>query len=133
MTGNEVSRARSTRSGDEACRVMWNGIAVGVTARAVPRYAWTTVSIDVAVDATTILRTGGAFKFVGNRAARFMLDGKEHTAELAWRTAKLRSFPIELSIDGSPVLKTDVPFRNWWLSQWPAALIVGVVAWGLLS
>ena len=62
-----------------------------------------------------------------------MLDGREHTAELAWGKAKLRSFPIELSVDGAPLLKIDVPVRNWWLSQWPLALIMGVVAWDLLS
>ena len=62
-----------------------------------------------------------------------MLDGKEHTAELVRSAAKLRSFPIKLSIDGSPLLKADVPAKNWWLSQWPLALIVGAVAWDLLS
>src|SRR5437867_10588330 len=48
ITGNgesiseqELSRPRLTRSVDEACHVLWNGVAVGVTARAVPRYAWT--------------------------------------------------------------------------------------------
>jgi hypothetical protein len=133
MSEQELSRPRLTRSVDEACHVLWNGVAVGVTARAVPRYAWTTVSIDVAVDATTILRTGGAFKFVGTRVEKFMLDGKEHTAELVWSAAKLRSFPIKLSIDGSPLLKADVPVKNWWLSQWPLVLIVGAVAWDVLS
>jgi hypothetical protein len=58
------------------------------------------VSVDVAVDATTILRTGGVFKLVGTRVEKFMLDGKEHTAELVWSAAKLRCFPIKLSIDG---------------------------------
>src|SRR6476646_1067486 len=67
MREQELSRPRLTRSVDEACHVLWNGVAVGVTARAAHRYAWTTVSIDVAVDATTISRTGGVFKFVGTR------------------------------------------------------------------
>jgi len=132
MNEKELSRARSKRSVDEPCRALWKGVAVKVTARAVARYAWTTVSIDVAVEAATILRTGGAFKFVGSSVETFTFDGREHTAELAWRTAGLRSFPIELSIDGSPLLKTDVPIENWWLSQWPLALVVGTVAWALL-
>jgi hypothetical protein len=43
----------------------WNGSRVGIAARLVPRFAWQTASIELAIGDQVVLRTGGVFKVVG--------------------------------------------------------------------
>ena len=100
-----------------------------ITARLVPRYAWHSASIDVAVSDRIVLRTGGVLKLVGTHVEMFAIDGVEHGVEVTWGKASLRSFPFSLNIDGLPVVASRVPIANWWLALWPWALFVGFVAW----
>ena len=56
-------------------KLLWEGSAVEVRARVVPRYLWTTTSIDVFVDGRCILKTGGQMKAVGSSFAEFHHGG----------------------------------------------------------
>ena len=111
------------------CRVSWNGSSISITAHQVPRWAWSTASIDVAVDGHTILQTRGVFKFVGKHIENIVLNGKPHIVELAWGRASLRSFPFNLSIDNAPVANSRVPIQNWWVGFWPWAALLGYFIW----
>jgi hypothetical protein len=112
-----------------ACLATWNGASVSITAQLVPRYAWNTASIDVAVDGHTILRTGGVLKSAGTHAEGFTRGGTAHAAELTWGIGALRSFPFSLRIDGAPVVESRVPIQNWWLALWPWAAFACFLAW----
>ena len=100
----------------------WQGKPVLVTSKLVPRILWQTASIDVSIDGERILRTGGKFKYKGAHADRFRRSGAQHEAVLAWGISGLRSFPVQLSIDGEPVLESRVHISNWPLSLWPLAI-----------
>jgi hypothetical protein len=116
-----------------SCETNWRGLPVSIAAKLVPRYAWQSASIDVAVDGRFVLKTGGVLKLVGKHTETFASDGIEHSVEVTWGNAALRSFPFSLSIDGVPVLESRVPISNWWLVLWPWALFVAFVAWRFLS
>ena len=103
------------------------GKPVSITARLVPRFAWQTASIDIAVSDRNVLRTGGVRTIVGKHTETFASDGIEHCVEVKWSKGSLRSFPFSLCIDGLPVVESRVPIANWWLSLWPWALF-----WALL-
>jgi hypothetical protein len=84
--------------------IKWQGSAVDVQARLVPRYLWNTASVDVFLDGQRILRTGGQFKFTGSYSTTFTRAGSTHKAELSWGLCGLSfSFPYRLQIDGAPV------------------------------
>jgi hypothetical protein len=116
-----------------SCETNWRGTPVSITAKLVPRYAWQSASLDVAVNGRFVLKTGGVFKLVGKHAETFASDGIEHSVEVTWGKAALRSFPFSLSIDGMSVLESRVPICNWWLALWPWALLVAFVAWRFSS
>lgn len=111
----------------------WNNTTVEVTARLIPRYAWTTASIDVAIGGDTVLDTGGVPKIVGSHAGTFEFHGVEHSIEITWGEATLHSFPYRLFIDGLPLLASRVPISNWWLALWPWAILTGFSAWAVLN
>jgi len=68
-------------------------------------------------------------KFTGGSSARFEHSGTSHEIELTWGRARLRWFPIKISIDGETVADSKVFIDNWPLALWPSALLVGVVVW----
>jgi hypothetical protein len=94
-------------------KTKWNGHAVEVSARLIPRYLWTTASINVFIDGRCILRTGGQFKAVGSSSAEFDDDGSVHSVRLAWDQAIFHRFPYRLSIDGTEVSEALVPVDNY--------------------
>ncbi len=105
---------------DGACsttKTRWRGCTVEVTARLVPRYLWSTASIDVHLDGRCILRTGGQRKIVGSSTAEFQHDGESHTVALSWDQVRSDgfaglSFPFHLSIDDAKVAASEVPVEN---------------------
>lgn len=113
---------------EKGCLASWNDKTVLVTARLVPRYLWQSASIDVSLDGHTILKTGGVFKIVGTHIETVDLRGKQHTAEVTWGKGSLRSFPFSLKLDGAQIIESRVQIQNWWLSLWPIALLLCVVA-----
>jgi hypothetical protein len=107
----------------------WQGSAIQVQARLVPRFLWTTASIDVFLDQQCILRTGGQLKFTGVQSAEFTHAGSKHTAELSWGGSGIWfSFPYQLRIDGAAVSASRVHIRNWPAGLIGAILIASVLA-----
>lgn len=112
--------------------IQWHGSIVEVTARLIPRFLWTTASIDVFLDGSCILRTGGQLKITGSSSAEFYHGGSVHHVELSWGQADLRSFPYQLQIDGAKVAVSRVFVQNWrlvFLALWiPVALLLILMA-----
>ena len=106
--------------------IKWQNTTVEVQARLIPRFLWTTASIDVFLDGQCILRTGGQMKCTGLYSTGFTHSGFKHTAALSWGYGFLFSFPYKLQIDGAPITEARVHVRNW-----PLGLIWGVLAAGL--
>jgi len=102
----------------------WQGKAVSVRAHYVPRFVWTTASIDVYLDDRCILRTGGQFKLAGSHSATFTDGGAEHRAELTWGGSGGFRFPYQLRIDGVLIADALVAVENWGMIFIPAFLIV---------
>jgi hypothetical protein len=90
----------------------WQDCPIGVRARLVPRFLWSTASIDVFLGEKCILRTGGQFKFKGSHSTTFILSGSSHTAELSWGYGSFGSFPYQLRIDDAPVCTSRVYIGN---------------------
>jgi hypothetical protein len=88
-----------------------------VRARVVPRFLWTTASIDVFLDGRCILKTDGQRKAVGSSFAEFHHGGDVHSAELSWGQACMRpplclTFPYQLFIDGGKISVSEVRVEN---------------------
>jgi hypothetical protein len=107
----------------------WRGRAVEVTARLIPKYLWTTASIDVYVDSGCVLQTGGKLESTGSVFARFYDSGATHDIEVQWGRGGVRGFPIRIMIDGQLVADSRVFVDNWPLALWPLVLFVVAAAW----
>ena len=112
-------------------KAAWRNTSVTLAAHLVPRYAFTTASIEVFLEDRSILATGGVLKLVGSQVQSFEHEGQPHSVKLSWGTAKLRSFPVTLAIDGESILEASVQMSNWWLAYWPWLVLLGVIAWNL--
>jgi hypothetical protein len=108
--------------------VQWQGSTIEVQARLVPRFLWTTASIDVFVGEQCVLRTGGRMKLIGCCSQTFAHSGAEHVAEVSWGGGLLYSFPYQARIDGVVVKEGRVRVQNW---AW--GLILPLVLIGLLA
>ena len=93
--------------------ITWQGSKVDVQARLIPRFLWSTASIDVFLDGDCILRTGGQMKATGSQVATFSHSGTEHEAELSWGVGFFWSFPYQLRIDGAPIAVARFHVQNW--------------------
>jgi hypothetical protein len=103
----------------------WQDCDLEVKAECVPRYFWTTVSIDVYLGGLCILRTGGVLHIKGQQAETFKHNAENHVLELSWRSPLLdMSFPYQLWIDGQPIIAGRVRPGNWPLLFMPVAAIV---------
>ena len=100
----------------------WHGSAVSVRSHVVPRYLWTTVSINAYLDDQCILQTGGKLNPTGSSSATFNHGGATHTAELSWGVGIWYAFPYQLKIDGVPVMASRVRADNWYIT-----LIMGIL------
>jgi hypothetical protein len=93
--------------------IPWCGSQLQVRAYVVPRYCWTTASIDVVIDGQPVLQTGGKLRVVGSHAGDFEHRGLTHRAELFWGKFTKGEFPFILTIDDEEVLTSTVPVENW--------------------
>ena len=91
----------------------WQNCDLEVKAEIVPRYFWTTVSIDTYLNGLCILRTGGQLRMTGRQSNEFRYDGESHLAELSWGWSRGIQFPYQLSIDGRAVVNSTICLRNW--------------------
>jgi hypothetical protein len=109
-------------------KTQWNGCAIEVTARLIPRFLWSTASIDVFLDGRCILRTGGQLGFTGSSWAVFHHARSLHKVELSWERAIGHAFPYRLTIDDDEVAASLVFVENLAFFVIPAALVVGSIA-----
>ncbi len=120
--------------------ISWQGKTVRVQARYVPRFLWTTASIDVFWGDQCLLRTGGKFKLTGSYSTSFRDSGSEHQIELSWGQSSNFHFPYQLRIDGAIVDDSKVHVENQHMIMVPAIIIVasmflffGFVFWLLVT
>jgi hypothetical protein len=95
-----------------------------VTARAIPRYFWLTVSIDVYLEQVCVLRTGGQLKRTGTQRNAFIYNQERHEIELSWTPARLRFWPYRLSIDDELIITSKVYVTNWPLQFIPVIAVL---------
>jgi len=107
----------------------WRGQSIEVTARLIPKFLWTTASIDLFVNSTCVLRTGGKMKVIGSSSARFEDSGTAHDVELRWGWPRPRWFPIKVLIDGDIVADSRAFVENWPLAQWPTVAVLAALVW----
>ena len=112
----------------KSCAGEWNGLPVWVTAYLVPRYGYTTASINLFVGGKEVLKTGGVAKATGELSKSFLALGTEHVATVSWGAGGLRSFPVVVTIDAARVADGPVAVHGWPIALWPFVAVVGVVA-----
>lgn len=111
--------------------MVWRGKSVAVRATLVPRYLWTSASIDVYLDGERVFRTGGKMNLTGSHCAGVRIGGSEHQMEVSWGRSRNFVFPYELRIDGELVAKSQVHVENQGLMLIPAWLILILIAVGV--
>ena len=111
------------------CRFMisWQNKSVRVEARTVPRFMWTTASIDVYLGEECVLRTGGKVDFKGTYSTSFNFDGSEHRADLTWGLCRQRHFPYQLRIDGRLIDESRVQVKNFQLVYIPVSIVIALL------
>lgn len=107
----------------------WNENPVAVTARFMPRFLWTTASIDIFVGSQCVIRTGGQMKFTGQAIAQFEHGGTNHSVRIRWGWSKIRSFPIKVEIDEQQIAETNAVVTNWPMSLWPLITVFIWASW----
>ena len=107
--------------------ISWQGKTVRVRARYVPRFLWTTASIDVLLGDQCILRTGGQLKLTGAHATSFSDGGSAHQIELSWGQSRNFRFPYQLRIDGVTVGDAQVQVENRRMISVPALIVVALL------
>jgi len=123
----EIQQAMK-RLGGFSGPIIWQGKTISVRASYIPRFLWTTASIDVFLDGRCVLRTGGQLKVVGSHAAKFNDGGFEHRMELKWGVSSNFRFPYQLYIDGVLAGESQVQVENQQMIMIPVLLMLGLMA-----
>lgn len=111
----------------------WNGHCIRVQSALVPRYFWTSASVDAYVDQSCVIKTGGVFRFSGIETGDLNDRGKNHVMQMAWNVGgRDLAVRYELAIDGHVLLKSRVFPRNWPLLIFPLAGLLLLVFGGHL-
>lgn len=92
--------------------VTWRGKKVAVRANLVPRFLFSSASIDVYLDGKCVFRTGGKIQSIGSHSAVVRIGGSEHQVEVTWQRSRKFCFPYQLKIDGELVADSQVPVEN---------------------
>lgn len=103
---------RQTHIKNSAKASPWEGGNIEVRARLVPKFLWTTGSIDVFLNGVRIVSSGGKFKISTTTRAEFNHHGSQHTVELQARSARVGTFPYKLLIDGVLIADSEVFIDN---------------------
>jgi hypothetical protein len=107
----------------------WNGLPLQLSARLVPRYAWQTASIRLAIGDDIVVETGGVLKFTGAAVQTFEQEGAVHEVRIEWGRGTLVSFPCKVAIDRAEVLSTRLAIANWGVGLWPWIPFAAWLAW----
>ena len=122
---DNVSSLRATKKAET---LSWQNGKLDVRARMIPKYLWTTASIDVYLDDLCILKTGGQLTTRGMKTSDFQYNGLSHVAELSWTPPRNGLFyPFRLEIDQQVIDSAEVYIRNWPMAIVGALIIVGIV------
>jgi len=124
----EIQKAVRRLEGLPGTMTTWQGKTVLVRAKYIPRFLWTTASIDVFLDGRCVFRTGGQLKAIGSHSAAFNDGGLEHRMELTWGRSRDFRFPYQLRIDGVLVAESQVQVENQHMILIPALIIIGLMA-----
>jgi hypothetical protein len=98
--------------GNMAEAIKWQENMIVVKARLVPKFLWSTASIDVFLNEQCILQTGGQMKLTGSYSTAFEHSGVTRKAELSWGIGGLFSFPYKLRIDDNLISDSRVRVQN---------------------
>ncbi len=109
----------------------WEDGKITVTSTLLPKILWQTASIDVFLNEKCLLKTNGQLKITGSHTAQFTHNTVNHEVILIWGTGGLRTFPIEVSIDGKQIIKSEIYTSNWILGclPWLALIIFTIYSW----
>jgi hypothetical protein len=108
--------------------IEWEHSILSVKARLIPKYVWTTASIDVVIDGRCVLETGGQLRTRGEKRREFTHNNATHVAILSWTPPRSGLFyPYELSLDDQIIDKSEVYIGNWPLGIVGVILIVGTL------
>ena len=125
-------RADTTSTRVSTNRIRWRDHTLEVKARGVPRYLYFTASIDVHLDSTALIKTGGVPRFKGLTEAKFDEQGETHSITLSWSSSiRGLALPYQLLVDGEVVLQSRVRPQNWAVGL-ISALIIATL-WSLIS
>jgi hypothetical protein len=105
-------------------KVEWRGKAIQVRAELIPRFLWSSASIDVYLDGEKIFRTGGKIQSIGSHVEKVRFGGSEHDVELKWGRSQNFRFPYQLRIDGALVMESVVQVENQQLIFIPALVLI---------
>lgn len=105
----------------------WGDKKVRVQAKLIPRYLWSTASIDVYLEDECILRTGGQLKFIGTCTAPFTCENSSHRVVLKYGLARIRFIPFQLEMDGTVIAASRAYIQNWMLG-YVTWLVIGLAA-----
>jgi hypothetical protein len=129
----EIQKAVRRLEGLPGTMITWQGKAVLVRSNYIPRFLWTTASIDVFLDDRCVFRTGGQLKTVGSHSASFSDGGSDHQMELTWGRSRDFRFPYQLRIDGVLVKESQVQVENQHMIMIPALMIIALMALVVLA
>ncbi len=107
--------------------VTWRGKTVKVRAHLVPRFLFSSASIDVYLNGECVFRTGGKINPTGSHSAAVRIGGSEHQIEVAWGRSRNFCFPYQLRIDGELVTESLVQVENQPLMLIPAFFMFAVM------
>ncbi|HSM95293.1 MAG TPA: hypothetical protein VLT91_04560 [Rhizomicrobium sp.] len=96
----------------------WDDVDVAVESVLVPRYLYTSASVNVYVAGNCILQTGGVMRFSGKNMAEFAHNGTDHQVVLDWTSGR-SSVGYTLMIDGDKILEGSVFPRNALMGMTP--------------
>jgi len=107
--------------------VMWRGKKVEVRAASVPRYLWSSASIDVYLDGERVFRTGGKIHPIGSHTEKVRIGGSEYKMEVSWGLSRNFRFPYQLKIDDELVASSEVTVENQNMIAIPAFIFFAVL------
>jgi hypothetical protein len=100
---------------------------VRISAAPTANHLFTTVSIDVAVDGVTVLRTGGQPRATGTTSVELVRAGRTHTLSLSWDRYTPQGFPCVVRLDGVELGHRVVPLTRGAGLRFMPVLLLGVV------
>lgn len=91
----------------------WKDADLEIRSRFMPQRLWLAATIDIFLDQSIILSTGGKLKFQGACVEKFDYAGSSYEVRLEWGKFWLNSVPCILYIDNHQVVQEIVNIEDW--------------------